>query len=193
MVSPVETMPRRANRAGTRRRATILQVAEQLVAERGHPNVTVQMVADAAGITQPAVHHHFTTRDDLFLELLKFRETNAPERAIPDTLDAMVQAIGTSESTPKLVALYADYATRAQDPEHPSHAYFRDRYRAVITGLTEAVEVRQRDGRMDPQLEPVSVARILLSVADGLQTHWLIDPTIQMRVEFESAVARFRA
>lgn len=185
------TAARRPNRAGERRREQLILAAERLVLAHGHRNVTIQMVADATGITQPAVHHHFATRDELFVELLRYRDQHAPEAEIGDGVDALLEAVGASESTPRLVALFADYAARAQDDTHPAHAYFAARYDASIAALTRSIALRQHGGTAAPDLDAHEVAVVLQAIADGLQTHWLIDPTVPMRGTLEEAARRF--
>lgn len=180
-----------SNRAGRRRRQQILDVAERLVRERGHHAVTMQAVATAVGITQPAIHHHFATRDHLFVALLAHRDATAPERELDDAWDAMIEGVRASTETPRLVALLADYASKAADPAHPAHEYFAHRYASIIDGLATSIRRRQSEGRMPADLDPARVATILHAVADGLQTRWLIDPAVDMPATFSAAAAQY--
>ena len=51
-------------RAGGRDR--ILQVARAAFVDRGYADVSMQEIADAAGLTKPAIYYHFTDKQDLF-------------------------------------------------------------------------------------------------------------------------------
>lgn len=63
-----------------RTRATILEVARQLFAERG-PAVTVREVAAAAGIDPAFVIRYFRSKDELFLQAREFRLQLPPVNA----------------------------------------------------------------------------------------------------------------
>ena len=57
------------NRTGKRRRE-ILAIAAELFAARGFANVTVDEIGDAAGVSGPALYHHFTGKEALLGEML---------------------------------------------------------------------------------------------------------------------------
>jgi AcrR family transcriptional regulator len=54
---------------GTRRRQ-IMAVAADLFAARGFANVTVDEIGDAAGVSGPALYHHFAGKEALLGEML---------------------------------------------------------------------------------------------------------------------------
>lgn len=58
--------PRARKGEGARLRAEILAAAERLLVERGHADgVTIRAIADAVGVTPPAIYLHFPDRDAL--------------------------------------------------------------------------------------------------------------------------------
>lgn len=54
----------------SRRRRELLDIAAELFAERGFANVTVDDIGDAAGVSGPALYHHFTGKEALLGEML---------------------------------------------------------------------------------------------------------------------------
>ena len=52
--------------------------------------------------------------------------------------------------------------------------------------LTEAVRLAQRNGLVDEARDPALIARLLTAASDGLQTQWLLDPTIDMAADLEA-------
>lgn len=52
------------------RRQEILKIAADLFAERGFANVTVDDIGDAAGVSGPALYHHFAGKEALLGEML---------------------------------------------------------------------------------------------------------------------------
>lgn len=69
---------------GVDRRAQILSMAEDLFAEHGFLEVTMDQVAAAAGVTKPIVYGHFGSKDGLLLAIIG--------RARTDLLAAMATA-----------------------------------------------------------------------------------------------------
>jgi AcrR family transcriptional regulator len=69
------------------RAQTLLTVAERLFAERGYRAVSVNDIAQAAGITGPALYRHFPSKQALFAEVLM-----AGLDALQETTDAALAA-----------------------------------------------------------------------------------------------------
>lgn len=56
--------------AMTARRRELLAIAADLFAERGFANVTVDDIGEAAGVSGPALYHHFAGKEALLGEML---------------------------------------------------------------------------------------------------------------------------
>ena len=70
MVPPVST-PRRYHRLNpAERRDQILDAANELFAERGYDEVTIEDVAKSAGVARGLVHHYFGGRKEVFIALV---------------------------------------------------------------------------------------------------------------------------
>lgn len=52
-------------------RRLILQVAQQLFMEYGYRAVTTRQIADACGLTQPALYHYFADKEALYLAMAR--------------------------------------------------------------------------------------------------------------------------
>jgi AcrR family transcriptional regulator len=57
---------------GEQSRTEILLAAKQLIAARGFNAITLQDVLEAANVTKGKFFHHFSSKEDLFSELLRF-------------------------------------------------------------------------------------------------------------------------
>ena len=70
--SPVLPLPRSgpAGRRGAVTAARILDVAEELFAERGYAGTTLRDVADRAGLRIPSLYNHFASKDALYAAVL---------------------------------------------------------------------------------------------------------------------------
>lgn len=69
MKPPVFRSPRKRKGAGAERREEILAAALRLFGERGVHAVSTRQIAEATGISQPALYAYFATKDDIALEL----------------------------------------------------------------------------------------------------------------------------
>ena len=52
------------------RRTQLLDTAVHVFAERGYHAASMNDVAEAAGVTKPVLYQHFSSKRDLFVELL---------------------------------------------------------------------------------------------------------------------------
>jgi AcrR family transcriptional regulator len=156
------------------RREHLLDVAKDVVAERGFHGVSIEAVARGAGITRPIVYRHF---DDLpaLLEALIERETLRALVQLRDVLPADVSDLLTAFDG-YLRAVRSDPVTwrLVLVPPEGAPALLRERIAdgraAVVAQLASAVGPRA--GSPDPEL----TAHALSAVADEAARLMLDDP-----------------
>jgi AcrR family transcriptional regulator len=178
--------------SGVKRREEILNAAYELIREHGHHAVTMKAVADAINVTEPALYYHFPTRDELFVEVLRFRDDQSRTnevRAHPG-YDAMIENMRHAQLQPWLMALYSEFAARAIDPGHPAHEFFIDHYQALRAVAVEAMDAWLGEGH---DVDAVEAERIMLEVAaaaDGLQSRWLVSRDFDIADHIASVIER---
>ena len=85
---PASTVVAR-RRNGAETRAEIIREARALIAERGYRQMTMKLVAERVGVTEPAVYRHFSGKADLLVTV--FREVVAESHlAMSDDTGASV-------------------------------------------------------------------------------------------------------
>jgi AcrR family transcriptional regulator len=84
-----EPAPRSRAERARRTREQILEVAIRLVADHGYDGTSLQMIADALGVTKAAVYYHFRAKIEILRALL------AP---IHQQLDALLTAVEAGPS-----------------------------------------------------------------------------------------------
>jgi AcrR family transcriptional regulator len=67
----MNTTPKYSRLAPARRREQILDAANALFSERGYDEVSVEDIANSAGVTRGLVHHYFGGRKEVYIALLK--------------------------------------------------------------------------------------------------------------------------
>ncbi len=56
-----------------KRRAQLLKAAEKVISRKGYAKASVEMIAKEAGLTKGALYFHFKSKEDVFFELIKYR------------------------------------------------------------------------------------------------------------------------
>jgi len=171
-------------------RAHILDEALRIIGENGYTGATVQQIADAVGMSKPGVLHHFGSRDALFTAILQRRdEVNATGYSMDSfTVEDLIATVRHNTTVPGLVALYSALTGEATSHSDlsASREFFADRYAMVVGALTEAVRLAQVNGLVELDRDPAAIARLLTAASDGLQTQWLLDPSIDMAADLEA-------
>ena len=94
-----------------RRRRQLLGVALRVFAERGYHDASMNDIAVAAGVTKPVLYQHFTSKRELFTELLA--------DVGRDLQDTITKAVAAADGPRQMVELgfagYFNYVSRHRD------------------------------------------------------------------------------
>jgi AcrR family transcriptional regulator len=164
-------------------RARLLEAAERSFAQQGFDATGVATICQVAGVTKGAFYHHFSSKQDVFMELLrrwldrldiqmaKLREDSA---SVPEELFSMTSLIQEIlQATEDQFPIYLEFWTRAlRDPTirqeliTPFYRY-RDLFSEMVSnGITEGTL---------KDVHPQTAARLILALALGLLIQALID------------------
>lgn len=183
---------------GVAKREEILTQALKVVAELGVQATSVKAIADAVGLSPAGVLHYFSSKEELFTEVLRKRDEVDSQRVAGLDLQALgegspseapidvetvrgqfVQLLDSNSRVPGLLRLFTQLAAEAADPEHPAHAFFRERGE-LFRSLFAAVFAQHNRDHGHTRVEPEVAARMLQALADGLQLQALLDPDVDM-------------
>ncbi|GAA1443913.1 TetR/AcrR family transcriptional regulator [Leifsonia poae] len=179
-------MPKKGSYAkGIAKREEILTTALEVFAQKGYRRASLREIAESVGLSQAGLLHHFSSKEELFAEVLRKRDEvdvtgTDPDAGDFDAFGALVGAVRHNAEVPGLVQLYATISAEAADDDHPGHDYFVERYRTFIGQLEKHVRAEQQAGRIDPALDALQVARLGIAVADGMQVQWMLDSEADM-------------
>ncbi len=170
------------------RKQQILLAALRVFARRGFQRATLREIAQEAGIGKSTIYEYFQSKTHLFQELTDFLFRNLeqatygalprdlpPEEKLCQTLRAfarfMVQMpYGTPEETLAIITdIFAESVRQGTVDLRPVY----ERERGALEALV-AEGIQQ--GVFRPDLDPASVASLILAVLDGLLTQWLLWP-----------------
>lgn len=171
--------PRQRKSAGDRK-AEIARAAVRLAAEIGPDRVTARHLAEAVGISQPAIFRHFATKSDIWLavgELLARRLSGQDMDATGDpvlALEAMIrQHLGHIEQTPAIPAILFSRELHVENETMRAHfdQVMADR-RACFAAL---VDRARASGQFRADVGPGDAAALILAAIQGLAMRWSLE------------------
>lgn len=168
---------------GLAKREEILTTALDVIARTGYGRTSVRELASAVGLSQAGLLHYFTSKEDLFAEILLKRDQVDHDRSEPEAgseIAALASIVRHNAEVPGLVQLYARFSVEATEPGHPAHEAFVRRYEEIRSVLAREITARQEDGDLPAAIDATRIANLLIAVSDGLQTQWLLDPDFDM-------------
>lgn len=174
-------------------RADVLDAALKIVAEQGFDAATLQQIALAVGRSKAGLLHHFGSREGLMLDIVRHRDETDRRLFRPDDdgrLAASVDLVSHNATVPGLVALFAVVCAlaAADTADTDRRAYFVDRYARTRAGFARRIARAQGEGVMRSDIAAESAATIVLATMDGLQTQWLLDPSIDMAAHLRGLI-----
>lgn len=183
---------------GIAKREEILARALEVFAAKGYRKASLREIAESVGLSQAGLLHHFSSKEELFAEVLRKRDEvdSAGGDLGADwthAAEGLVGIVRHNAEVPGLVQLYATISAEAADPDHPGHDYFVSRYEQIVAGLEQYIRAEQDAGRVRTGADPRTLARLAVAVADGMQVQWMLDPAADMGDAIEAFWSLIRA
>ncbi|RKR76538.1 TetR/AcrR family transcriptional regulator [Frondihabitans australicus] len=159
------------------RRAAIVDAAREVFAASGYRAGSIQAVADACGISQSAVLHHFPAKEDLLLAVLADRDARGDDvQAGHDLFGGTLAQARHNESVPGIIELYTTLCGEATGAGHPAHDYFATRFRRTREHYADEFRSLAAAGRLREGVDPDLAGASLVALWDGAQLQWLMEP-----------------
>lgn len=191
----VTRKPRGPYAKGTAKREEILDRAVEAFGKTGYHATSMREIAAACNLSQAGLLHHFPNKEALLLAIVDMRETrqfdNRPleELSPKGSAERYLRQVEINQQQEALTRLWANLVGEATDPAHPTHEYFKQRYRKSRENF-EVVSA-QMNGRKTPNKEDKLKAQLFIAMWDGLQNQWLIDEEFDMKPAFAYALEMF--
>jgi AcrR family transcriptional regulator len=188
----IESAPTRGDKR-ERTRASLLDAALELTRERGFDGVTVQDIAERAGVTTGAIYGNFKNRDALFIALAErqwgpVRPVFRAGMSFAELMEAMATATiaSFSEREPGAVGAftYRAYVLRTPEARVRFHDAMARGYDAGAAWLTAVFD--EADLPMAPNL----LVRVINALVEGLTFQRLMTPEL---IPDEAVYAAFGA
>lgn len=165
------------------RRRDILDAAIEIFGSKGFTGGTLQEIADQVGMTHAGILHHFGSKDQLLLEVLRHRDetdlADLEEKHIPDGMPLfrhLVRTAFVNAHRAGIVQAYVVLSAESVTDDHPGREFFQNRYETLRAEVAHAFSVVCAErGVTEPETIALASASIL-AVMDGLQVQWLLNP-----------------
>ena len=175
---------------GEDRRQRILAVTQRLLARNGGRGITLGQIAQEAGVSPAGLLHHFESKEQLLHAVLDARdaidEANLDREG--DILEQLERVIERFRRSPELIGTFSVLRMENLDPEAALHARFLGRYRSAVNIIAEGIRRGQRAGRYRSGLNPAVKAMEIVAFLNGIETSWLLDPSIPLAEVFREYI-----
>jgi AcrR family transcriptional regulator len=191
--SPTPVTPK-----GQATRASILQTAAEVFAERGYAETTLSELIARSGLTKGAFYFHFTSKEQLALAVLEGKQRQwlefVSQRALakPAAIDQL-RALG-----PALIKLHREDPSAYSAPRLARDLARMPELAGIVRAqmrgwidLVAGISRAQQDGDLPPQLDATALATILVAATDGLKDlSDILDPPNRAKRGFEQRMQR---
>lgn len=183
MAKPLRTSRKAPSSAETERRLALLTAAFQEVAERGFSSVTLEDIADRAGVSKGITLYYFESKEALFRELFQWlierihQQMREALGGAADPLGRMHALIDVVFASPQrnraFYAAYLDFAalaTRRASFRLVNEGFYHGCYAIERPVIEEGIA----QGVIPPQ-DPDQAVTSLRALFDGLMLRWLAE------------------
>jgi AcrR family transcriptional regulator len=172
---------------GEDRKQRILAVAQRLLTRNGWRNTTLAQIAGEAGVTPAGLLHHFESKEQLLHAVLDTRDFDDDTHADRggDLIGEIAQVADRFTRAPELIGTFTVLLAENILPDAPLHDRLLARHRASVDIVADAIRRGQAAGRFRADIDPAVKAVEILAFVHGMETIWLLDPSIPLSEVFK--------
>jgi AcrR family transcriptional regulator len=172
---------------GEDRKQRILDGAQRLLTRNGWRNTTLAQIAGEAGVTPAGLLHHFESKAQLLHAVLDARDVDDDSHSDRggDLIAEIAQVADRFDRSPELIGTFTVLLVENIRPEAPLHDRLLARQRSAIDIVAQGIRRGQEAGRYRPDIDPAVKAVEILAFVHGMETTWLLDPSIPLAEVFK--------
>lgn len=156
-------------------RQRIVATARGLFVERGYASVSMQQIADAAGLRKASLYHHFKSKEALFAEvmaaemdrvLVDFADVRNVDGSIDEQLEQIAQVNYRQFAQPELYQLAKDFFQHVPESEHEEvHKRLREMEDFFAGLFAQAIERGELEA-VDPHHAATMFFHMMMALAN---------------------------
>ena len=153
------------------------------MARNGGRGTSLAEIAREAGVTQQGLLHHFSSKEALLHAALDVRDARDAVSRDHDWhglefLDAIVERIGGWRAEPEMVGMFTLLLVENLGEHAPLRDRLAERYELVRKEYADAIRAAQAAGTARLDIDPDLKAIEVIAFLNGLETSWLLNPSI---------------
>ncbi|MFQ5794970.1 MAG: TetR/AcrR family transcriptional regulator [Candidatus Bipolaricaulia bacterium] len=173
------------------RREQILDAAAACFARKGFHQTTMQDICQEAELSPGAIYRYFHSKEEIIeaicggeslqqsLDLIKAAKEREDTLQVFDELaNAFFSTLEDSDVDVKIRLSVQLWAEALSNP--PIMEMLRSNFDSVRGAFTEIIHQAQKRGDINPALDPDAVARVMISLFDGLLLQKGMDPDVDV-------------
>lgn len=172
---------------GEDRKQRILEVAQRLLTRNGWRNTTLAQIAREAGVSPAGLLHHFQSKEQLLHAVLDVRDADDDAHAdrAGDLIAEIARVPERFDRTPELMGAFTVLLVENLLPDAPLHGRLLRRYRDARDIVAQLIRRGQEAGQYRADIDPTVKAVEILAFINGMETTWLLDPSIPLTEVFK--------
>ena len=167
---------------GEDRKQRILEVAERLLVRSGWRTTSLAQIAKEAGVSPAGLLHHFESKEQLLNAVLDARDDDDDLHADRqgDLITQIRQVAERFHRAPELVGTFTVLVIENLATDAPLHDRLVTRQQAAVDIVTGLIRRSQDSGAYRNDFDPAVKAVEILAFVNGMETAWLLDPSIPL-------------
>ena len=162
-----------------------------MLTRNGWRSTTLAQIAREAGVSPAGLLHHFESKEQLLHAVLDARDADDDAHAdtAGDLIEEIARVADRFHRSPELVGTFAVLLVENILPDAPLHDRLLRRYQDAVDILVGAIRKGQAAGRYRADMDPAVKAVEILAFVNGMETTWLLDPSIPLTEVFKEYAA----
>ena len=166
-----------------KRRAEIIEATFFCIALKGYSNITMQDIADSAGVSKGVIHYYFRNKEELFLSVhdklirdldshlgKKVERAKTPPEKIRAITSAVFEKVKENKKFQVVLLDFLAHSTKMPRlQEATANQYSRYRH------MAKKILVEGMEKGYFKKCDPVRVASALIGLIEGLTIQWIFD------------------
>ena len=169
---------------GEETRLRILTSAVPIIARRGGRGISLVEIAESAGVSKTGLLHHFKNKNALLNSVLDARDEvdgypdSLGTRTGFDILDHSIDEVHRWSARPHTIGVFTALLSENLNEGDPLHERLRKRAEDIRADISRALEAGKARGEIRSAVASDVVAAETIAFLNGLETYWLLDPTV---------------
>lgn len=175
LVSPATGRPLTKRGEATRRR--ILEAAEDVFAELGYHEASISKITERAGVALGTYYLYFDSKQTVFEALvvdLNTRVRLSMSEAMSSATSRVEAERGGFEGFFRFTAEHPALYRVVREAEFVSPDVMKMHYERIVAGYSEGLRVAQREGDVDPVLDPEVAAWALMGIGELIGMRFIL-------------------